>query len=304
MHIKTPLLESRSLSQKVPGTVWLKMDALQPSGSFKVRGIGFACREYAHRGTKKFISSSGGNAGVAVAFCGRKLNIPVSVVVPKSTTERAKELTRLENAEVIVHGDTWNEAHLYAMELVDDSAAYIHPFDDPLLWQGHASIIDEICENDITPDLVIVSVGGGGLLCGVIEGLQRNKLKNTRVLAMETQGAESLHLSLQQGSIVTLPEITSIATSLGAKKIAQHTFESAQKCKVISNVVSDSQAIDACLQFIRDHRIVVEPACGAALAPLYQSSPFLREYNNIVVIVCGGVVATLEQLHQWQKSVG
>jgi L-serine/L-threonine ammonia-lyase len=81
---------------------------------------------------------------LAVAFAGRRLGVPVIVVVPESTTERAKNLIRLESAEVITHGATWQEAHSYALSLIDQSSAYLHPFDDPLIWEGHASIIDEV----------------------------------------------------------------------------------------------------------------------------------------------------------------
>ena len=82
LHIETPLFESRPLSILAGRSVWLKMEALQPPGSFKIRGIGFACQEYARRGAKRFISSSGGNAGITVAYAGRYLSIPVIVVVP------------------------------------------------------------------------------------------------------------------------------------------------------------------------------------------------------------------------------
>lgn len=104
LHIETPLIESSVLSRLTRKSVWLKLDALQPSGSFKIRGIGHACEVYAAKGARRFVSSSGGNAGLAVAFAGQELGIPVTVVVPETTTQRAKELLRSENAEVIVHG--------------------------------------------------------------------------------------------------------------------------------------------------------------------------------------------------------
>jgi L-serine/L-threonine ammonia-lyase len=105
IHIETPLIESRALSRRVPGRVWLKMEALQPCGSFKARGIGFACQRYCEQGRKRFVSSSGGNAGLAVAYAGRQLGVPVTVVVPENTTTRAQELIRDEAAEVIVWGN-------------------------------------------------------------------------------------------------------------------------------------------------------------------------------------------------------
>ncbi len=111
LHIETPLIESRALSRASGATVWLKLDALQPSGSFKTRGIGFACETYCQRGARRFVSSSGGNAGLAVAYAGRRLSVPVTVVVPETTSPRAKELLAQENAEVIVYGASWQEAN-------------------------------------------------------------------------------------------------------------------------------------------------------------------------------------------------
>ena len=98
LHIETPLIESLPLSAGVRGHVWLKMEALQPSGSFKLRGIGYACQEYFRQGAKRFISSSGGNAGIAVAYAGRKLGMPVTVVVPETTSQKALDVLRLEGA--------------------------------------------------------------------------------------------------------------------------------------------------------------------------------------------------------------
>src|SRR6516165_4720853 len=96
LHIATPLVESRPLSVIAGRSVWLKLDALQPAGSFKLRGIGKACESYLEQGARRFVSSSGGNAGLAVAYAGRMLGVPVAVVVPETTTERAKELLRQE----------------------------------------------------------------------------------------------------------------------------------------------------------------------------------------------------------------
>ena len=171
LHINTPLINSRPLSQTAGRNVWLKMDALQPSGSFKIRGVGLACQEYYQKGARSFISSSGGNAGLAVAYAGRMLGIPVTVVVPETTSKRAIELLRLEQAQVLVHGSSWQEANQFASTMTGDTDAFIHPFDDPLLWKGHATMIDEVVAAGLRPDAVVLSVGGGGLMCGVIEGL-------------------------------------------------------------------------------------------------------------------------------------
>jgi L-serine/L-threonine ammonia-lyase len=280
------------------------MEALQPSGSFKLRGIGNACQTYVSEGAESLISSSGGNAGIAVAYSGRKLNVPVTVVVPESTTETAIQAIKQENAQVIVRGKTWREAHNYSLNLVDQNSIYIHPFDDPLIWTGHATIIDEVRKFSLFPDVVVLSVGGGGLLCGIIEGLHRNEMADVPIIAVETEGADSLSASLKAGRHVELKDIKSIATSLGANKVAKAAYEWCHKHELVSEVVSDKAAVDACLQFAIDHRLLVEPACGASLATLYNLVEFLTDKENILVIVCGGAGVTIAQIEAWKQEFG
>ena len=279
--------------------VWLKVEAMQPPGSFKLRGIGFACQEYARRGAERFISSSGGNAGIAVAWSGRRLGVPVVVVVPETTTARAIALIEQEDAEVVVHGTSWAEANALAESMVTGRDAMLHPFDDPLLWRGHASLVDEVVGSGEKPDAIILSVGGGGLLSGVVEGLRRHAWTDVSVVAVETEGADSLARSMKAGRLVTLDAITSIATSLGAKQVAERAFRCAQEHPVRSVVVSDQAAAQACEKLVDDHRLVVEPACGASLAAVYDDAPELADFESVLVVVCGGVTATVEQIRAW-----
>lgn len=294
LHLDTPLLASRALG------VLLKMDALQPSGSFKLRGIGAACEHHARQGKRRFVSSSGGNAGIAVAYAGRRLSIPVSVFVPETTTETAKALIRAEGAEVFVHGASWQEANARALSTVDEATAFVHPFDDPLLWTGHATIIDEVVAAGVSFDAVVLSVGGGGLLAGVAEGLDRNGLGAIPIVAVETRGADALAASMTAGSLVELPAITSIATSLGARRVATRAFELARAGRVRSLVVEDREALDACVRFLDDHRVLVEPACGASLAVVYGGA--IASYGRALVIVCGGATASLAQIAAWRAA--
>jgi len=305
LHIETPLIESAAMSHG-PGTpgapgqsVWLKMEALQPSGSFKNRGIGFACEEYARRGARRFVAASGGNAGIAAAYAARRLGLPMLVVVPETTSARALELLRREGAEVVVHGASFDEAHAMATSLLTASDAFIHPFDDPLLWKGHGSMIDEVARAGVVPDAVVLSVGGGGLLCGVVAGLRRNGWPQVPVIAVETAGADSLAQSIAAGERIVLPRIASLATSLGARQVAQQAFAISCAHPLRSLVVADRDAVNACIRFMDDHRVVVEPACGATLAVAYDARVALGEFRSVLVIVCGGVTATVAQLQQW-----
>jgi L-serine/L-threonine ammonia-lyase len=297
LGIKTPLVESLPLSRLNKTIVLMKMEAAQPCGSFKIRGIGYACEQHVARGARRFISSSGGNAGLAVAYAGRRLNVPVVVVVPETTSERAKHLLSLEGAEVIVDGTSWDEANKLALSLKTEQDAFLHPFDDPLLWHGHGSMIDEVVAEGVRPNAVVLSVGGGGLLAGVDEGLRRNGLDTVPIYAAETVGMASFHASLIAGRLVELPVLTGVATSLGARQVCQRAFEVAKARPVISVLVSDREAVEGCKAFLDDHRTLVEPACGASLALLYGRKIPVSDLQNVLVIVCGGATATVASLN-------
>ena len=301
--IHTPLIESRPLSQKCGTRVFAKMDALQPSGSFKMRGIGYAAKRHAVQGAQRFISSSGGNAGLAVAYAGRALDLPVLVVVPETTPQRAIDLLEQENAHVIVHGTSWVESNALAQSRRTETDAFFHPFDDPLLWKGHASMIDEVVADGLRPDAVILSVGGGGLLAGVHHGLLQNRLTNTPIFALETHGMASYHTALNAGGPVTLDAVSGVATSLGAKQVCQQAYYISQTHDIRSVLVSDKEAVEACFAFLNDHRVLVEPACGAGLAAIYAGKVDLSEFENVLMIVCGGSTTPIETLTQYQAAL-
>jgi len=278
----------------------LKMEALQPIGSFKIRGIGTLCQHLSAKGAKRFISSSGGNAGYAAAYAGRRLGVPVTVVVPQTTSAWMQALIQAEGATVIVKGEVWDETNDVALAMANEFDHYIPPFDHPRIWSGHASLVDELTEQCEKPDLIVVSVGGGGLLCGVLEGLHRNDWEDVPILTAETAGAASFAASVEAGNLVTLDAINSVATSLGAKRVCAKAMEWTRNHEVRTCVVSDAAAINACLQFADDHRVLVEPACGAALAPIYEPCHEVRNARSVLVVVCGGANVSVRDFCEWQ----
>jgi L-serine/L-threonine ammonia-lyase len=303
LHERTPCWESRPLQEILGIPVFLKMEALQPVGSFKIRGMGAACRQAVDRGARRLVSSSGGNAGYAVAYAGRRLNAPTTVVVPRRASARAKDLIRGEGAEVVEHGDAWDDSHAFATELARNlDGAYIHPFDDPVVWSGHATMIHEVAESGLKPGCLVVSVGGGGLLCGVMQGMHDAGWMDVPVLATETHGADSFAASAAAGRLVTLDAITSIATTLGARTVAPEALAWTRRHEIIPWVVSDRSAVQACLRFADDHRVLVEPACGAALAAIYEQAAPLSGRTSVLVVVCGGAGATRELLAVWEQQ--
>ena len=209
-----------------------------------------------------------------------------------------------EGATVHVKGESWQEAHDHCLQHVDGNrCVLIHPFDDPLLWDGHATIIDEVVDAGLRPDVIILSVGGGGLLCGVVEGIRRNNLEELPVVAVETIGAHSLKTALEHDKPYSLDKITSIATSLGAKKVANKAFEYSKQHPIRSHVLSDLEAVRGCQYLLDHHRILVEPACGASIAPLLHPTDVFSDVDAILVIVCGGIGVSVKQLQRWSEEL-
>lgn len=304
LHIETPIWSSQPLSEVLGTPVLMKMDAFQPVGSFKMRGVGHLCQTRCLEGAAALVSSSGGNAGYAAAYSGRKLGVPVTVVVPESTPEWMRGLLRREEATVIEHGASWIFAHERALEIVaDQDAAYIHPFDDPLIWQGHASMVEEMYVVGPKPGAIVVAVGGAGLLCGVIEGLERVGWTDVPVVTVETEGAASFARSVEAGELITLDRIDTIATTLGALQVTPQAMACAKQYAITPWIVSDREALDACKRFVDDHRILVEPACGAALAAVYNRAEPLVGRDPVMVIVCGGAGVSLALLEEWEQKV-
>lgn len=327
LHTRTPLLRSVALTTRASRAareeagdvdVWVKMDAVQPSGSFKIRGIGHLAQTALASGATKLVSSSGGNAGIATAYAASVLGgLEATVVVPSTTPESARDMITAYGADVQVHGSVWDEADTHARGIVQalgkGQAYYVPPFDHPLLWEGHATLVDEVREQlltrgiDSSPRAIVVSVGGGGLLAGVLKGLQRNGWQHVPVVAAETRGAHSLAHARAEGKVCDLPGgITSVAKSLGAKRVSEHVFRMCDEHPggVTSVVVSDRAACEACAAFADDHRVLVEPACGAALAAAAYDADCVRSWLGdkggvVVAVACGGNTVTRDMITQW-----
>ncbi len=145
----------------------------------------------------------------------------------------------------------------------------------------------------------MLSVGGGALQCGVLEGLHRVGWADVPVITIETEGAASFAKSVEAGHLITLDAIRSIATTLGARTVTGEALAWTQRHTIRPWVLSDRAALNACFRFADEHRILVEPACGAALAAVYDRAEPLRQYKSVLVIVCGGAGINLELLKKW-----
>ncbi|XP_041377851.1 L-serine dehydratase/L-threonine deaminase-like [Gigantopelta aegis] len=314
LYITTPTVESDVLSRPRGFRVFLKLENLQPPGSFKIRGISHLCQKAVkEKGCTHLYCASGGNAGLATAYVAQRLNLKCTVVLPESTPPFVADKLKEMGATVLIHGKVWDEANEHAQKLAQNpDAQFVPPFDHPVIWEGHGSMIKEAAEQmPSRPDVIVTCVGGGGLLNGVVIGMKSVGWQDVPIIAMETVGADCFNKSVVAGQIITLPGITSVAVCLGAKAVNEHTFRlyRDKTANIISVAVPDKEAVKACLRFADDHRFIVEPACGATLSCIYsdvipqlQSEGRLGKVNSALVIVCGGAGVSLDLLYKWKKQ--
>ncbi|KAL9550500.1 hypothetical protein MBANPS3_004706 [Mucor bainieri] len=330
LHVQTPLIHSPKLSIKLDCTplpftttttttttttisnIYHKIESIQPSGSVKMRGIGNFCyKAVESRGTDiHFICGSGVNTVLAVAYCARQLNVDAILVMPKETPAAICDAVRLEGSQLILYGENWDVAESHARKLVKRNGVYVPSADHQHIWEGHASIIYELRDQlgeDNPPAAIVCPVGGGGLLNGVITGLQEVGWKQVPVIAVETHGSNAFQASVVAGKLVTLSNISTIASGLASTSISAKSLELSLVHPVVPFAVSDAMAADAVRLFAEDNRLIVEAASGAGLSLCYTQVirdilPSLEQEADVVVLVTGGSDISLTQLDEYRKK--
>ena len=303
---------------------------MQPSGSFKIRGISKLMKTAVRHNTNNsdrplhFYCSSGGNAGLACATVASMISHEATIVVPRSTSQLLVKKLRDLGVEVVQIGENLAAADLYLRkELIgcDPSGFYVPPFDHPVIWAGQETLLQEVDKQMAEMggyDAVVCSVGGGSMLIGIQQTIAKRVAvtgeKAPIVLAVETRGAESLNASLLAGRHVTLEKITSIATSLGVSRVAERAFEVARRPNVRSVVLEDAEAAMGCVRFADEEGILVETSCGVSLAAVYngtlrkQLGPGMGDEEwsrmKVVVSVCGGSDVSLDRIKEYREWYG
>lgn len=298
----TPLIRSHFLSQTLGSNVWLKLETLQPTHSFKVRG---ACNAILNlpedSRARGVVTASGGNHGLALSYAANALGIPAKVLLPESTPADRLETIRALGADVALHGQSWDEANLRAQQIAQvEGKHYVHPFDDVDVMAGQGTIVCELVQQLPRIDTLVASIGGGGLLSGILSA-GAALTPRTRIFGVETIGADSMYQSWRAGRIIELPAITSIAETLGARKTAQRQFDIVTRHAASLLTVSDDQAIDALLLLLKEEKLLTEPATSCSVAALLSGDIPLRLRDNVVVVLCGANVG-LQRLASWMRN--
>jgi threonine dehydratase len=259
----------------------LKLDNLQPTGSFKVRGA-FSLLTSLEPGTK-VVAASGGNFGLAVAHAGSRLGLPVTVFVPETSPSAKIARIRAEGAVVEVVGGFYDEALEASRRWAARSGAFeAHAYDDPEVVAGQGTAGREIARQVPKTDSVLVAVGGGGLIAGVA-GWFRD---GVNVIAVESAGCQSFHAALEAGEPVEVEVGGVAASSLGARMIGDHAWH-ARRWIHSSILVGDSEIVATQRWLWEETRLVVEPAAAATVAALRAEAYRPKTGERVVALISG-----------------
>ncbi len=286
---RTPLLHAAALKNPPNGgTLWLKLEHLQVSGSFKARGavnkLLSTPRETLQRGV---ITASGGNHGLAVAYTGRLTKVPAYIYLPHNTPPNKAEKLRAWGAEVVMHGAVWDDANAAAQARAEqEGLTYVHPFADPAVIAGQGTLALEVLEDLPQVDTLLVAIGGGGLISGI--ALAAKALKPAlRVIGIEPVGAPTLKESLAANAVISLPAITTRANTLAPRQSAPINLEIIRQNVDEIVLVSDEDMLNAARWLWFELGIAAELSGAAAMAALLSGGLTLRPDQHVCVLVCG-----------------
>jgi threonine dehydratase len=292
----TPLLTSRTLSERTGFDVRLKAELFQRTGSYKIRGplnkFTFLSDDEKKRGV---ICSSAGNHAQGVALAAKIYGIQAVVCMAANATPSKIEATRAYGAEVVLHGSIWDEANEKAQALVRERGyTYIHPFDDLQLIGGQGTVGLEIFQDWPDVDVVVVPIGGGGLISGIALALKSLNPK-VRVIGVESSGAPGMKRSVDEGRLVTLDRVDCVIDGLRVKRVGEKTFDIVRQ--YVDDIVTlpDEQIFDAVVWTMHHTKLVPEGAAAAPVGALLHGLVKAPAGSRVVCVLSGGNV-NLDQL--------
>jgi threonine dehydratase len=286
----TPLEKSKTFSRLVNANVYLKEENLQTTGSFKIRGAYNKIYHLSPQEKKQgVVCASAGNHAQGVAHASALMKVNSTVYMPIYTPPTKIIATKSYGATVVLEGATYDDAALAAKKYAEEKKlTFVHAFNDGLVIAGQGTIGIEIFEDLPEVDIVVVPIGGGGLISGI--GLALKTLKpKVKIIGVEAEGAQSMKRSLEEGKIVPLKSIMTIADGIAVKTPKELTFSLAQKYVDDVVTVNDEEIANALYLLLQRTKLVVEPAGAVGLAAVL-SKKISFPKKNIVVLLSGGNV--------------
>ena len=284
--LKTKLVYSDYYSDMTGNKVYLKPENMQKTGAYKIRGAYYKISTLTDEERNKgLITASAGNHAQGVAYAAKEYNSKAIIVMPTTTPLMKVNRTKAYGAEVILHGDVYDEACNYALELAEEKGyTFIHPFDDLDVATGQGSIAMEIIKELPTVDIILVPIGGGGLATGV-STLVKLLNPNIKVIGVEPAGANCMQASLKAGEVVTLPKVDTIADGTAVKTPGSKIFPYIKENIDDIITIEDHELIGAFLDMLENHKMLAENSGLLTVAALKHLGV---KDKKVVSIISGG----------------
>lgn len=284
--LDTGLIHSEAFSKECGNDVYIKPENLQKTGAFKIRGAYNKIMKLDDESKARgLIASSAGNHAQGVAYAAKKLGVKATICMPAHTPLIKVDATKAHGANVVLHGEVYDEAYAKACELQESEGyTFVHPFDDEDVIEGQGTIALEILEELPDTDVILVPIGGGGLIAGIACAAKQIN-PNIKIYGVEPEGAASALAAIHEDQVVTLAEANTIADGTAVKTIGNKTFEYIKKYVDGIITVTDYELMDAFLLLVEKHKLVAE---GSGILSLAGLKKLYEKNKKVVSLISGG----------------
>ena len=288
---KTPLQNSRTFSRLAGTSLFLKLECLQVTGSFKVRGAFVkVSRLKDNQSSHGVIAASAGNHAQGLAYAAAIKKIPCTIVMPQNASPAKVAATRSYGAKVIQRGLNYDEAWAATQEIAkDEGRTIIHAFDDPDIIAGQGTIGLELLEDLPDADKIYLPVGGGGLAAGVAIAIKSHR-PNVKIIGVESKAFPAMKESIARGSLQSMKTGYTIADGISVKQPGKLTYEIMSKLVDDIVLVDDTSIVKTMFLLMERAKIVVEPAGAASLAYLLSNGSRTGKKEKVISLLSGGNV--------------
>ena len=284
---QTPMVYSDTFSKLTDKEVFLKLENLQKSGSFKIRGAYYKLAQLSPSERKKgVVAASAGNHAQGVAVASSLLGVKATIVMPEGASLAKQMATQSYGGEVLLFGQDTDEALDYAKKLAQSGKSLIHPFDDEHVIAGQGTIGLEILEEIPGVEAIIIPVGGGGLISGIATIVKKRRPR-VKIIGVQSSHAPSAFLSLKHKRIVEVKRKPTLADGIAIRRVGEITFPIIQKVVDEIGTVQENEIASAILMLMERKRVVAEGAGAAPLAALLSKRLKIRS-KNVVLVISGG----------------
>ena len=282
----TSLVYSPAFSKATGNQIYIKPENMQVTGAYKIRGAYYKISTLSdEEKARGLVTASAGNHAQGVAYAAQAAGVSATIVMPTTTPLVKVNNTKDYGAKVVLHGETFDDAAELAAKLSEEEGlTYVHPFNDPAIATGQGTISYEIFQDLPDVDVILVPIGGGGLATGV-STLAKLLNPNVTVIGVEPSGAASMKASLDAGHVVTLDRVETIADGVAVKTPGDQIFPYIQKNIDDIITIPDDELVDAFLDVMEKHKMVVENAGLLTVAALKHLD---MEGKNVVSVLSGG----------------